>query len=397
MKKTPWLLPLLFIFFLTSCHKEEPPPPPVERTVFVYMPWSSDLLSFFEINLQDLETSIVENRIQTDRFIVFLSETSSKASLFELKYEHGQCVRIPLKSYAGADLPPFTTAAGITSILGDVVSRSVTPHYAMIIGSHGIGWIPVGVSLSRSAETFRPHWESEGGLPTRYFGGKESRYQTDITTLAQGITAAGLHMEYILFDDCYMSNAETAYDLRSVTDYLIGCPTEVMAYGFPYHLIGKHLTGMLDYAGVAEGFYQFYSDYKDPYGTVSVIDCSQLEALVAVMHEVNRLYPNSLSNSQLSSVQRMDGYSPILFYDLGDYVAKLIGDTNPSLLADFRAQLALTVPVKRHTPSFYSRFIGRVPIRDEAAYSGITVSDPSSNSAALTAKTTTAWWAATHD
>jgi hypothetical protein len=387
--RTKYLILWLFaIYTLTSCSKEngpDLPTIPVERTVFVYMPWSSDLLTYFEINLTDLEASIVENRIQTDRFIVFLAESPAKADLFELKYENGKCTRLPLKSYTD---PPFTTADGITSFLNDVVSYSKTDRYAMIIGSHGLGWIPVSATTSRAAD-FHPHWELGDGL-TRYFGGKTAQYQTDITTLAQAIDEAGLRMEYILFDDCYMANIETAYALKGVTDYLIGCPTEVMIYGFPYRLIGEHLTGTVDYEGVVEGFYQFYSKYQYPYGTVAVTDCSELETLAGIMREINRDF--SFDESQLGSIQRMDGYTPILFFDLGDYVAKLCN--NSALLAEFNAQLERTVPSKRHTPQFYSDISRRV--YDIRTYSGITVSDPSRNPATAT-KNTTAWWQATHD
>ena len=58
---------------------------------------------------------------------------------------------------------------------------------------------------------------------TRYFGGVTSDDQTDISTLADAISDAGLKMEFILFDDCYMSSVEVAYDLRHVTGHIIAC------------------------------------------------------------------------------------------------------------------------------------------------------------------------------
>ena len=48
----------------------------------------------------------------------------------------------------------------------------------------------------------------------------------------------------------------------------------------------------------------------------------------------------------LSDVQRMDGYNPPLFYNLGDYIAHLCADQN--LLDAFNRQLELTVPYKAH-------------------------------------------------
>ena len=37
----------------------------------------------------------------------------------------------------------FTTVEGITGILNDVQDFAPAPVYAMIIGSHGMGWLPV--------------------------------------------------------------------------------------------------------------------------------------------------------------------------------------------------------------------------------------------------------------
>ena len=54
-------------------------------------------------------------------------------------------------------------------------------------------------------------------------------------------------MEYILFDDCYMSTVEVAYDLKNVTSHLIASTSEIMAYGMPYDKIGQYLIENIDY------------------------------------------------------------------------------------------------------------------------------------------------------
>ena len=43
--------------------------------------------------------------------------------------------------------------------------------------------------------------------------------------------------QFIMFDDCYMSSMEVAYDLKDVTDYIIASTSEVMAYGMPYEKV----------------------------------------------------------------------------------------------------------------------------------------------------------------
>ena len=381
---------LLVAIFLASCAKENeltPTPTQVRQTLIMYMPWSSDLTSYFEQNLRDFETVVGAGGLGDNRIIVFFSSSPTEATLFELKYKGGNCVRENLKTYTN---PPFTTAGGITSILHDVVAVAPARQYSMVVGSHGMGWLPVvrsGTRIARDTEKF--HWEYEGVPRTRFFGGITAEYQTDVTTFAEGIAGAGLKMEFILFDDCYMSSIEVAYDLRDVTNYLIAAPTEIMAYGYPYHIVGKHLINN-DYGGICNGFYEFYENYQYPYGTIGLTDCSEVEALAEVMREVNARF--SFDAGLLGTVQRMDGYSPVVFFDYGDYVSKLCSDAG--LLARFNAQLERTVPPQYalHTRSYYSSSLGVVGI---SSYCGIPVSDPSV-SAKATGKTSTAWHKATH-
>lgn len=305
--------------------------------------------------------------------------------MFEFTCRNGVCRRETLKEYI--DLP-FTTAEGITAILNDVKAAAPAEVYAMVIGCHGMGWLPVRNEKVRSSGGWKTHWEYEGVPKTRYFGGTTAEYQTEIRDLADGIAGAGLKMEYILFDDCYMSSIEVAYELKDVTDYLIGSTSEIMAYGMPYARIGQYLRGATDYRAVCDGFYDFYSTYTTPCGTLAVTDCSELERLAALMKEINSRY--AFDTSLRGSLQRLDGYTPVIFYDYGDYVAHLC--TDASLLEAFREQLSRTVPYKVHTETFYSMKAGEVPIK---TFSGITTSDPSTH-AWTASKTETGWYRATH-
>lgn len=385
----------LFIisFGMISCEEEEKPVrSTVEKTVFMYLPWSTNLTSNFYTNISDMESVIAQGILDNERVLVFISTSSTEATLLELEYDEGKCKRNTLKHYAS---PPFTTSRGITSILNDVRTFAPARLYSMIIGCHGMGWLPVSATtLSRSIapEKQKRHWEYEGALMTRYFGGLTSEFQTDITTLAEGISNAGIKMEYILFDDCYMSSIEVAYELKEVTDYLIASPCEIMAYGMPYAKIGPYLLGEADYESICNTFYDFYSNYtRMPCGTIGVTACSELESLANIMKEINGKY--TFDSSLLYSVQRLDGYSPTIFFDYGDYVSKLCTDTG--LLTRFKEQLERTIPYKRHTPSYYTMSNGgmKIPIK---AFSGTTISDPTHDFEASESKFQTAWYKATH-
>lgn len=373
-----------------------------KQTLLMYMPWSGNLKPYFDINIADMEEAISDGILENERVLVLLSNSETEASLFELFYDktEGICNKNIIKEYINHN---FTTPEGIADVLNNVKKHAPADVYSMTIGGHGMGWIPVNkpkeepnteteIQANKIPHTIpKYHWEVQGEYLTRYFGGTSSNHQTDIKTLAEGIEMAGIHMEYILFDDCYMSNIEVAYDLRHVTNHLIASTSEVMAYGMPYRNMAIHLLGNIDYEGISQAFYDFYMDYSTPCGTIAMTVTSELDSLATLMCEINNHFV--WDSSKNNTLQYLDGYSPHLFYDYGDYVSKLCTDS--ILLTKFNEQLELTVPpvCSKHTPTFYSMFNGRQTIIH--SFSGVTISDPSTNRMAES-KTETDWYKATH-
>lgn len=387
MKHTKYILVLLLSIIFLSCRKENNEQEITERTVFMYLPWSTNLTSYFYDNIADLEKSIAEKGLENEKVIVFMSTSSSEAEMFEIVYKDGSCNRSILKEYTN---PPFTTEKGLTGIINDMISFAPAESYSMIIGCHGMGWLPVEYSSTRTEDTFKFHWEYTDRPMTRFFGGLSAEYQTDITTLAKSIANNGIKMEYIMFDDCYMSNIEVAYDLRYVANHIIACPTEIMAYGMPYASIGKYLLDKNpDYEAICNEFYKFYSTYKYPYGTLAVTNCKELDDMAAIMKEINSTYSFDISKEEL--IQNMDGYSPVIFYDFADYVKILCGEDN-EIYTVFTTVLDKVVPYKTHTEKFYSASRGALPIN---TYSGITTSEPSNNKKTID-YSNTSWYKATH-
>ena len=383
--------------FTACCEKKSGPEPTpsgtVEQTHLMYMPWSDNLTSYFRVNIDDMASVIAAGIDNGVRVLVFFMESSSTGSLFELQRAGSQCVRRTIKEYeAPID---FTTAAGIASILGDVKAEAPARRYTMSIGSHGMAWLPVASQTKAPQRSALPprkeYWEyAAPDRPlTRWFGGVNQANRTEIQTLAEALTQAGMHMDYILFDDCYMSSVEVAYALRHVTDYLIGSTSEIMAYGFPYALAGKHMLGAVDYEGICDAFHNFYSNYEYPYGTIGVTCCAELDGLADVMRRINASC--TFDTAQVNELQRLDGYSPTLFFDMGDYVRHLC--TDAALLDEFERQLARAVPWHRHTDSYYSMSNGVKPLY---TFSGITTSDPSLDPEVMIDRKHTAWYEATH-
>ncbi len=384
---TIMLVMLAALTVMISCSSDEEPVIPKEeneQTIIMFFPWSSNLLPYFQQNIKDFSKSIEERGLRHERIMICLATTPNSADLMELKYDNGSCIVENIRTY---DNQKFTSQEDISSILNTIKEYAPGKKYGLIIGCHGMGWLPVIHTKSNETQDIF-HYNITNGPMTRYFGGLTQEYQIETTVLAKAILESGITMEYILFDDCYMSSIEVAYDLKDVTKYLIASPTEVMAYGFPYHKCGKYLIGNVDYDAVIQAFYEFYSQYTYPYGTAAVTNCQELEQLANI---VKRIYINSQNNEiSANSIQVMDGYTPTIFFDLEDYINKRCTDI--ALLDEFSVQLKKTVSFKCHTPQYYSASKGVLPINH---YSGITTSEPSNNRLSIP-KIYTRWYKATH-
>lgn len=376
---------LISIITLASCGSDDPdgptPPKPFvpttsANTVFVFMPYTGDSNPFYGAlldNIKDMEEAIKENKGLGDtHLIVFISKDYKESHLINIGYENGTCRRDTVKTY---DYALYTTAEGISSMLGDVKKYApASVQYSMIVGCHGEGWMP---SSTRS---------------TRWFGG--SKYQINISDLVDGIKNANMSMNYILFDACYMSAVEVAYDLRDVTKYLIASTSEMMSAGMPYKKILKHIIKLNpDYASLTKDFIDFYKSNSNPYGTIAVTDCAHIEDMAALMKQINSTH-EELTNAD-SNVQDLDAghRTPTVYFDFGSYVNALCAD-DEGAKAQFSSLMNELVPYKGCTDYIYSDYDRKELKVNE--FSGLTISDPSQNSSAINTKKQTAWWKATH-
>lgn len=382
-----YILAIISILTIPSCTQDEDwmnSNKQTDQTIIMFFPWSTNLLSYFQQNIRDFSETIEKGILKNERVIVCLSSSPTTAELFELKYEQGKCITETLKIYQDKS---FTSYVDIASMLIDIKNISPAQKYGMIIGCHGMGWLPVIQTKSINSSSLL-HYDVQDMPMTRYFGGLSPEYQIETQDLAKGIFESGMKMEYILFDDCYMSSIEVAYDLKDVTDYLIACPTEVLVYGFPYHKCGEFLIGNVDYKSVIDAFYNFYNQYQYPYGTAAVTDCREIDNFSTIVKQINSV--RTIEDKDIINIQKMDGYTPTIFFDLQDYITQICTDS--VLLNKFSTQLDKLIPYKCHTEKYYSALKGALPI---TTFSGITTSVPSTNRLANTIQTT-GWYKATH-
>lgn len=381
----------VIVSLLTACSDDDNsdlPPSPVEKTLLVYMPWtdsetSSDgsLYSSFLQNIADMEAGIAaQGGLGNTRLLLFVARSANVAHFIEVKYRQGKCYRDTLLRHTGNS---YVTPTGLAAILSKTKQVAPAEHYALLVGSHGSGWIPKDV---------------ENYYGTRVFGGSSVKYKMETSELAEAIRLANMYMQYICFDDCYMAGIEVAYDLKDVADYIIASTSEIMSEGLPYKTIWNQLIAVQpNYASIVQSFYDFYSNpsRRHPNGTLSVINCQEVDATVALMRPINTLF--TFNNAQLPLLQKLDGMGQTIFFDFGSYGQYLCEDSEYASLLN--EQLTKLVPHHSHTSSIYTSLylvnggFSTVPIH---TFSGITISDPTTNTYLINRKYLTAWWKATH-
>lgn len=384
--KLIWKLLLCFLalFSIAACDDdpEEETPNKVEKTTIMFFPWSNNLKPCFVQNINDFKKVIPQFGLESERYVVCMESNPGTMDIIELRQFNGNCLEENVERYFD---PNLTTSDGIAELLDRVYAKFPSDKYAMTVGCHGTAWTAAGSFSTRSAA-----FGLESISETRYLGGTISEYQIEIPTFRSGIKKSKIgKLEMILFDNCYMSSVEVAYELKDVCDYIVAYPTEVMAYGFPYQISGKYLIGGIDYENICESFHGFYSKYEKPCGTISTINCVALDTLARFMKKVNQSIDTTV-HVDVSSLQRFDGYDPVLFVDYSDYVYHLTDDA--MLLSEFENIMSVVIPYKKNTPSFFSALGGIMPIEK---YSGISTSEPSEHPAMSTYKQTS-WYIATH-
>ena len=397
----------------TSCSEEAFDTDSVNKqTILVFYPWTGSksytgLLGYLQNNIDSISDGIIDRKgLNNSRVLVFLSDKYNHSTLYDLQYNATtkSVDRVPLKEYEGAS---YASAEGIADILNEVKTQASALNYALIVGVHGCGWTYASdwsryPYYARPSVT-RPRDNNFSGIQfgpdpnaplTRFFGSVSlAENAMDISTLAEGIRESGLKMQYILFDACYMSNIETAYELKDVTNYMIASGSEIMAAGLPYRSMWSYLNSATpNYSGIVSTSVNFYKNSSAPFCNLAAIDCRQVEKLASVMKDINAEYQLSASVS-LDSIQHLDGFRPNLFYDLETYVDSL----HPSgyLLDQFKSQLKLTIKVSDHTDEAYTCIYSSDSFKIKN-YCGITISDPSQHSVAIKGREKTGWWKATH-
>lgn len=296
----------------------EPKPLTESHTLIVCMQGDNGLAEFMDLNLQRILASYYDIPTGIGRIVVFY-DRGNYTRLTELYIDDGMVKQRLIKEYNTQTAT--TDKAFFEEMLALAAAEAPADSYGLILSSHGGGWVP--------AELYDSYLLGEGTRGSEpvarpQFYGQDGADCMEIPELAEAIDT--LDFNYILFDACFMGNIEALYDLRHTADYIIASPAEVLGTGFPYEKIMPMLFEYDDHSleAVCE---EFMAMYRESSGTITLVDCSKLDALADAVASVYAACGEQ-PTVDATAVQAYEHFDYHLYFDLGHYIESIADATS---------------------------------------------------------------------
>ena len=372
----------LALFFLASCEDEPEIVKTPKRTVLVYIAADNNLAHFALDDMDEMKEGLLQ--VNGELKLLVYVDTGSSARLVELKKESRNVVENVVREYGDRN---STGTEETREVFRDVFSNPAfaAESYGLIYWSHADGWAPYGSTRQ-----------------TRWIGQDtgDGDYRMNISDFVSILKEAP-HFSFIMFDACFMSSVEVAYELRSYTDYYIGSPTENPGPGAPYDLITPLMAGENAAMDMASAYFEHYnakyngginiSNKNWTGGTsICVMRTSALKQLASVTAQV---LPETLAdNERLSAtVFDYDQRPPsstyyIGYFDFKQLVQALADETS---LVEWEHAFDEAIAFWKTTDKNYSQVAHMFSMEGT---NGITHYIPNSNDTYALAYRSTAWY-----
>lgn len=346
------------------------------KTVLIYIAGDNSLNVYAISNKASLLNGYAPSASDNENILLLYYDIQDAAPVLE-RITAGSGSKLDeeiLKTYP--DSLNSATSAVMNRVLQDAESLFPAKSNGLIIWSHGSGWLPEGYyydptkfsSHSSPASSSAKMAESEDAFPSldgnpltehvKSFA-EHNGTEIDIPELADALPQ---RYEYIILDACLMGDIEVAYELKDKAGYLAFSPAEVLSDGLIlYSSAVKYLFDPCYSTAAAlqmvlyDGF-EYYDTQTGIYrsATVSLIDCSRLEALANSCKDIYAAHRSVLdAGLSESGIQGYYRFNRHWFYDLDDVMSKI---ATTSEYASFYAALNKAVIYKASTPQFYLSF-----------------------------------------
>jgi hypothetical protein len=212
-------------------------------------------------------------------------------------------------------------------------------HYLLVIWDHGTGWQMRSMKVT-------PQY--------KYIAADDTNgSEMNITEIPPAL--AGLNVDVIAFDACYMQQLEVAYELRNSASYMVGSTATEPSPGYNYSRVLSHISADADPKQLSQTIVrQYASEYPSDGGiTQSVVDLAHVGALADATSDFAQILSAQSGNwaANLADARRHSlDYASVGTHryslDLIDYASRCAGVVNPDASGAYaRLQAAFTAAV----------------------------------------------------
>lgn len=288
MKKLFQTLFFSLSFLCIACGGEDEPTPPAkkqpQRTVLAYIVSDNSLSYFSDSDINEMLEGIKSVDTQVNNLLVYADSNTTPVLYRITKDKKGNAIKEIIREY---DEQVSTTPQVMKEVCNTVFTNYPAQSYGLIYWSHGEGWKPMPLAATR--------WigQDKGDGTTDY---------TNIDELKQ-VLASVPHLDFLLFDACFMMTVEVAYALRDEADYIIASPTEIPGPGAPYDVLVPAMFKKEGSIKIAQAYYEHYNalydsgkNNSDNYWTAGVsIAALKTSALSALAQATNQALSKATS------------------------------------------------------------------------------------------------------
>lgn len=372
-----------------ACGGDDEPTKPAnkqpQRTVLAYIVSDNSLSYFSDSDINEMLEGIKSVDTQVNNLLVYADSNTTPVLYRITKDKKGNAIKEIIREY---DEQVSTSPQVMKEVCNTVFSNYPAQSYGLIYWSHGEGWKPMPLAATR--------WigQDKGDGTTDY---------TNIDELKQ-VLASVPHLDFLLFDACFMMSVEVAYALRDEADYIIASPTEIPGPGAPYDVLVPAMFKKEGSIKIAQAYYEHYNalydsgkNNSDNYWTAGVsIAALKTSALSALAQATNQALSKATSINLPAIKSNLYDYdqrpkSSSLYVGYYDMVKLMQALCTESDFATWKIAFDSAMAYYQSTPLNFSSYAGMFSMEGTC---GLSHYLPTGNNALNAAYAQTDWYSA---
>ena len=293
-----------------------------ERTVLVYLAGKNNLSDLLQMNLEQMKTG--SKSIGNNTLLAFVRRDIQGEKPWLARVHNGELTDSVSLDDMGISTKNIQACNPelMEQVLKYAFNRYPANEYGLVLGGHSTGWL-----IDQEPNTTRAFGVDKGD------DGSGKRW-INVPTIASLLERLP-HLKFIFADCCNFMCLETMYELRNVTDYIIGSPAEIPDEGAPYD---KIVPAMFEKNTFHKSMIDIYHCAQGGFLPLSVVKTSAMDQLASatrnaldiVQMKIGSNYADTkgLIHYNYSSTNTQFNHDYNLFYDAGDFFRSQLSESD---------------------------------------------------------------------